>query len=92
MYTDHAEYYRNQSQVRARGGYGHYDRPRPEGAVKLHSGLRRVLTERLDYVRGLESPSDFPNIVRGLVRDGYSDAEIAKIAGGNGMRLLKEVL
>jgi len=40
-------------------------------------------------VRGLESPSDFANIARGLVRDGYSDAEIAKVMGLNGLRVIR---
>jgi len=43
----------------------------------------------VEYVKGLENPSDFPNIVRWLVKHGYSDPEIAKIIGGNGLRLLK---
>jgi len=92
MYQDHAEMYRRQGRLQAIGGYGHYDRPRPEGPVKRHSQLRWTMIEGLDYIKGLESATDFPNIIRGLVRDGYSDAEIAKVAGGNGLRLLKEVL
>ena len=44
----------------------------------------------LDYVKGLESPTDFTNIVRGLVRDGYSDGEIAKVMGLNGLRVIRE--
>jgi membrane dipeptidase len=43
----------------------------------------------LDYVKGLESPSDFTNIIRGLVRDGYSDDEIAKVMGLNGLRVIE---
>ncbi len=45
----------------------------------------------VEYVAGLENPSDFPNVVRWLVKHGYSDSEIAKIIGGNGMRLLSAV-
>jgi microsomal dipeptidase-like Zn-dependent dipeptidase len=43
----------------------------------------------LDHVKGLESPTDFPNIVRGLVRDGYSNTEIAKVMGLNGLRVIE---
>jgi microsomal dipeptidase-like Zn-dependent dipeptidase len=44
----------------------------------------------LDYVKGLESPSEFTNIARGLVRDGYSDTEIAKVMGLNGLRIIED--
>ncbi len=44
-----------------------------------------------EYVKGLENIGDFPNIVRWLVRHGYSDGDIAKAIGGNTMRVLAEV-
>jgi microsomal dipeptidase-like Zn-dependent dipeptidase len=40
-------------------------------------------------VVGAESPSDAINFGKGLVRDGYSDNEIAKVPGLNGMRVIK---
>jgi membrane dipeptidase len=40
---------------------------------------------------GLERESAFPNITRGLVARGYSDAEIVKIWGGNWLRVFEEV-
>jgi len=92
LYGDHAELYRSRDRLAAVAGFGHYDRPRQEGKVKLHGKQRAVLIQGLDYIKGLESPTDFPNIVRGLVRDGYSDAEIAKVAGGNALKLIKAVL
>lgn len=92
LYTDHAEWYRSSDRTRAVAGYGHYERPPPDSPQKQFEKRRALLLDGLDYVKGLESPSDFPNIIRGLVRDGYSDAEIAKIVGGNGLRLLKAVL
>ncbi len=46
---------------------------------------------RVEYVDGLENPSEFRNIVRWLVKNGYSDQEIAKVIGGNILRLLKRV-
>jgi membrane dipeptidase len=41
------------------------------------------------YVVGLENIGDFPNIVRWLVKHDYSDDEIAKVIGGNTMRVLE---
>ncbi|PZA07511.1 MULTISPECIES: dipeptidase [Thermaceae] len=71
-----------------------------------HVGLHHTLSEALsiaasrgaleypkvEWVDGLESPAEaFPNIVRWLVKHGYSDEDIAKVVGGNIMRVLKEV-
>jgi len=48
--------------------------------------------ERVDYVKGLENPTEGSrNIVRWLVKHGYSDEDIAKVMGGNALRLLREV-
>jgi membrane dipeptidase len=47
--------------------------------------------EAVEYVDGLENPADFPNIVRWLVRQGYADADIAKVIGGNVVRVLTQV-
>jgi membrane dipeptidase len=44
--------------------------------------------EEVEYVKGLENPSEFPNIVRWLVHNGYSEAEIQKTVGGNTLRVL----
>jgi len=46
---------------------------------------------RVEYVDGLENPSEFRNIVRWLVKNGYSDQEIAKVIGGNILRVVKRV-
>ena len=47
---------------------------------------------RVEYVAGIENPTEaFPNIVRWLVAHGYPDADIAKVIGGNAMRVLDEV-
>lgn len=71
-----------------------------------HVGLHDTLTEALslsaskgkqpypkvDFVDGLENPAEaFPNIVRWLVKHHYSDDEIAKVIGGNTMRVLEQV-
>lgn len=41
--------------------------------------------------RGLEDVSSYPNLVAGLLRRGYDEREIAKILGGNVMRVWHEV-
>jgi membrane dipeptidase len=40
---------------------------------------------------GMDSVSDFPRITEGLVRRGYSDADIEKILGGNFLRVFEAV-
>lgn len=47
--------------------------------------------ETVPYVDGIESPEDFPNIVRWLVTHGYNDGAIAKVMGGNVMKVLDSV-
>ena len=43
------------------------------------------------YVKGLENPSEFVNVMRWMIKHGYSDAEIQKVVGGNALRLLEKV-
>jgi len=51
------------------------------------SGIKPV-----KYVKGMENPSEtFPNIVRWLIKRGYSDEDIEKVIGGNTVRVLREV-
>ena len=46
----------------------------------------------VDYVRGIENPTEgSKNLPRWLVKEGYSDADIAKVMGENIIRVLKEV-
>ncbi len=69
--------------------------------VGLHNAYARKLSikaiqgegfERVEYVRGMENPTEAgKNILRYLVKAGYSDEDIHKVAGGNALRLLKEV-
>ena len=48
--------------------------------------------EEVEWVRGLENPAECSgNIVRWLVREGYSDEEIGKVTGGNVLRVLRDV-
>ena len=60
---------------------------------RILKGRGRGLPEyqEVEYVDGLENPSEFPNIVRWLVKNGYSDEEIKKVIGGNVLRVLRRV-
>jgi microsomal dipeptidase-like Zn-dependent dipeptidase len=42
-------------------------------------------------ITGLQSANEFPQITMELIRKGYSDADIAKIWGGNLMRIMEAV-
>ena len=77
----------------------------PDTMFGDHVGLHRAYAAQLSvtkvlgnksfqpvaYVDGLENPADFSNIVRWLVKHGYSDEDIAKVMGGNALRVLKQV-
>ena len=77
----------------------------PDALFGDHVGLHHALAEQLSigasrgtrpypevpYVEGLENPGEtFPNIVRWLVKHGYSDEDIGKAIGGNVFRVLQE--
>jgi membrane dipeptidase len=48
--------------------------------------------EPVEWVRGLENPTEGShNLLRWLVREGYSDDDIGKVLGGNVLRVLEEV-
>ena len=44
----------------------------------------------LDYVKNFGRVGDLPNLRAELVRRGYSSVDIAKILGGNWMRVFRE--
>ena len=70
--------------------------------VGLHSAFAQQLSlaairdsgpayEPVKYVDGMENPGEaMRNAVRWLVKHGYSDTDIAKVAGRNALRVLKE--
>ena len=45
-----------------------------------------------DGHKGMENNSGYPNLTRGLVARGYSDDDIAKVMGGNFLRLIEETI
>lgn len=64
-----------------------------------HVAFHRVMLGRdrpgqlpAPYLDGLESPADGKNIIRGLVRRGYSDEDVRKIIGGNAMAFFRRVI
>lgn len=85
LYGDHVGLYRVWADWSATNGLGHYPRgERPPPPSMDFDAMP-------EYVKGFENPSEFPNVVRWLVKNGYSDHEIAKIIGENALRLLRTV-
>jgi membrane dipeptidase len=64
-------------------------------AYAAHLSIAKALAgmkyEEVEYVEGLENPADYANIIRWLVKHGYADENIAKVIGGNALRVLKQV-
>jgi membrane dipeptidase len=55
---------------------------------RVHAGVR--FTE-VPYVAGMENPGEaMRNAIRWLIKHGYGDEDVAKIAGGNVIRVLRE--
>ena len=57
-----------------------------------HVGLGSDYDGVFSLPENLQDVSTYPNLVAELLRRGYSDAEIAKILGGNAMRVWRENL
>jgi membrane dipeptidase len=91
LYGDHPGLYRfgPLGEVRSRGARGRHRRERPSHLPKVFNTGEMV--RDLEYVKGLESPSEFTNVIRGLIRDGYSDNDIKKVMGQNSFELIKKI-
>lgn len=78
----------------------------PDALYGDHAGLHEVYSkqlstkntqakdsfDRVEYVKGLENPTECSkNILRWLVKENYSDADIKKVLGGNILRVLNTV-
>ena len=47
--------------------------------------------EEVPFVKGLENPTEGShNLIRWLVKEGYSDEDVEKAMGGNALRLMRE--
>ena len=64
-----------------------------------HVAFHRVMLGRdgpgqfpAPYLDGLESPADGKNIIRGLIRRGYSDEDVKKLTGGNALAFFRRVM
>lgn len=60
------------------------------GQLSIKSAQMEDL-QRVEYVEGIENPAEsFPNILRWLVKRGYSREDIKKVIGSNIFRVLEE--
>jgi membrane dipeptidase len=64
-----------------------------------HVAFHRVMLGRdgpgqlpAPYLDGLESPADGKNIIRGLIRRGYSDEDVKKLTGGNALAFFRRLM
>jgi membrane dipeptidase len=92
-YGDHVGLYLTNLEQHGKLGLGNYSRPGKEKEAKyLGIDMNIEKLKELKYVRGMENPSEcLQNVCRWMIKQGYSDQEIAKIIGGNGLKLLKKV-
>jgi membrane dipeptidase len=90
LYGDHIDLYRSGAKKNKLSGWGHHTRSRESGDQVL--GISMNLSGLPDYVQGMENPTEsIQNVVRWLIKHGYTDKLITKIIGGNALRLLKKV-
>ncbi|MBA7553952.1 hypothetical protein ES705_46557 [subsurface metagenome] len=97
-FMEHFEYIKNLVGI-GHVGFG------PDLIYGDHVGLHHVYSAALSikevfastegevpYVKGVENPTEASwNIVRWLVRHGYSDEDIARVIGGNAIRVFKGI-
>jgi len=91
LYGDHAGLYRVGVERYKTEGLGHYTRPERASETRF-LGIDMNLETLPTHVKGMENPTEcLQNVVRWMVNHEYSDQEIAKIVGGNALRLLRQV-
>ena len=92
-YGDHVALYITNIERHGQLGLGHYPRPGKEGGSKfLGIDMNLEQLKELKYVRGMANPSEcLQNVCRWMIKHGYSDEEIGKIIGKNGLELVKKV-
>ena len=84
LYGDHVGLYKLYDDRMTKDGMGHYSRPKQEEDL--------TVTELPTHVKGLENPTEaMENVIRWMVKNGYSDEDIAKVIGLNALRLLEKV-
>lgn len=90
MYGDHIMLYKVGAIKNNTKGMGHSKRP---GAPEHEFlGMAMNLDAFPPYVKGMENPDEsVPNSIRWMIKNGYSDGDIAKVAGLNAIRVLKQV-
>lgn len=90
MYGDHIQLYKVGAVKNNTKGMGHSKRP---GAPQHEFlGMAMNLDKFPPYVKGVENPTEtIPNAIRWMINHGYSDNEIAKVAGLNAINVLKKV-
>ena len=92
-YSDHVGLYLTNLKNNPKLGLGHYTRP-SEGEEAKFLGIDMDVKQlkELKYVRGMENPSEcLQNVCRWMIKHGYSDENIGKVIGGNGLSLVKKV-
>jgi membrane dipeptidase len=90
LYGDHIGLYRSMAAKNKTGGFGRYSRDAKPGDKVL--GMDMDVSTLPDYVKGMENPTEgLQNVVRWMIKHGYSDSEIKKVVGENALQLLRKV-
>ena len=90
LYGDHIGLYRSMAAKNKTGGFGRYSRDAEPGDKVL--GMDMDVSTLPDYVEGMENPTEgLQNVVRWMIKHGYSDSEIKKVVGENALQLLRKV-
>jgi membrane dipeptidase len=60
--------------------------------LSMEKAYKMGEVQETEYVKGMENPSEASwNIIRWLIKQGYSDNDIEKVVGGNILRVLRDV-